>query len=381
MNGFIANNFTPAVGIILLLTILFEDDQMRREKKRGFIVAALLFALVLVVRNAEYITADYETYTEWRAVWSALLYLLRAALLYIILGLELDLSKKLPKIMYAILSLPLLIMAAAAFSVFFTDAVYGFTGSNHFYTGGLGAFRYIPLLLYFLAILIVLLRDLLRSKREIIVLGFECLALIIAAMAFEFFAMPAFLCETAIILGLVFYFLYFRTNELINENENLSVAAHMDGLTGAYNRRGYEAIVDANRERWTDVGFLIMDIDKFKEINDTFGHDIGDRMLKRLSNLLQSTFRSSDYVIRFGGDEFVILLPGITKEYGEVVCNKIEALNVQLENPISDLPVTSISAGIAFSEHGVSEELYTNADKTLYEVKSTTRRGCKVFEG
>ena len=155
----------------------------------------------------------------------------------------------------------------------------------------------------------------------------------------------------------------------------------MDGLTGAYNRRGYEAIVDANRERWTDVGFLIMEIDKFKEINDTFGHDIGDRMLKRLSNLLQSTFRSSDYVIRFGGDEFVILLPGITKEYGEVVCNKIEALNVQLENPISDLPVTSISAGIAFSEHGVSEELYINADKTLYEVKSTTRRGCKVFEG
>jgi len=381
MTDIIAHNFTPAVGVILLLTILFEDDQMRREKKRGFIIAALLFVLVLVLRNAEAITSDFETYTEWRAVWSALLYLFRAALLYIILGLELDLERRFSRVMYAILSIPLIMMGVVAFSVFFTDEVYGFTNDNHFYTGSLGLFRYVPLLLYFVVILIATIRDLIRSKREIIVLGFECLALIIAAMAFEFFGFPAFLCETAIILGLVFYFLYYRTNDLIGENETLTVVAHVDGLTGVYNRAGYGAIVEANRERWTDVGFLIMDIDKFKEINDTYGHNIGDRMLKRLAGMLQNTFRSEDYVIRFGGDEFVVLLPGIAKEYGDVVCNKIEALNVQLENPISDLPATSISAGVAFSDHGVSEELYVSADKMLYEVKATTRRGCKVFEG
>ena len=198
-------------------------------------------------------------------------------------------------------------------------------------------------------------------------------------MGFEFFGYPAFMCEAAMILGIVFFFMYFQTNELLRENTTLAAAAYMDGLTDVYNRAGYEALVESNRTKWTNVGFLIMDIDHFKDVNDNYGHDAGDRILKRVAEILTSTFRSSDHVIRFGGDEFVVLLPGVTEENGEAIRKKIDSVNILLDNLIDDLPKTSVSAGVAFSREGVTKELYTNADKAMYEIKSTTRRGCRIF--
>ena len=84
-------------------------------------------------------------------------------------------------------------------------------------------------------------------------------------------------------------------------------------------------------------------------------------------------------MIRFGGDEFVVLLPGVTEENGEAIRKKIDSVNILLDNLIDDLPKTSVSAGVAFSREGVTKELYTNADKAMYEIKSTTRRGCRIF--
>ena len=102
-------------------------------------------------------------------------------------------------------------------------------------------------------------------------------------------------------------------------------------------------------------------------------------MLKEVAKLLKVTFRSSDYVIRYGGDEFVVVMLGITEDMSFIVKNKIESINVQLENPISDIPKTSVSAGMAFSDKGFSDDLFKKADEALYKTKTTTRRNCTVY--
>ena len=379
MREIIIHNFAPIACVILLITILFEDEQLVQLKRRSFLWTIGCFLVELFARNAEYITAESETYTEWRAVWSALLYISRAAILYAIIGTEINMKLKMSRKTFAVASIPLIMMTLVAVSVFFTDKVYWFDETNHFHAGDWGILRYVPLLLYFVIAVIMIVRGTFKQHRAITVLGYECLALILMAMYFEYDSYPEFLCETAMIIGITFYYMYYQTNTLIQENSTLLNVAHKDALTGVYNRAGYDSIVEGHTE-WTDVGFLIMDIDKFKLINDNYGHDIGDQMLRRVASILQTTFREEDYIIRFGGDEFVVLIPGFGPEVAEIVQKKIESINVLLENLIGALPKSSVSAGVAFSSEGVTKELYTKADKALYEIKSTTRRGCRVFK-
>ena len=379
MRELIIHNFAPVACVILLVTILFEDEQLVQLKRRSFLWTIGCFLVELFARNAEYITAESETYTEWRAVWSALLYISRAAILYAIIGTEINMKLKMSRKTFALASIPLIVMTLVAVSVFFTDKVYWFDETNHFHAGEWGVLRYVPLLLYFVIEVILIVRGTFKRHRAITVLGYECVALILMAMYFEYDSYPEFLCETAMIIGITFYYMYYQTNALLQENSTLLNVAHKDALTGVYNRAGYDSIVEGHPE-WTDVGFLIMDIDKFKLINDNYGHDIGDQMLKRVASILQTTFRDEDYIIRFGGDEFVVLIPGFGPEVAEIVQKKIESINVLLENLIGALPKSSVSAGVAFSSEGVTKELYTKADKALYEIKSTTRRGCRVFK-
>ena len=379
MRDLIIHNFAPVACVILLVTILFEAEQLVRLKRRSFFWTIGCFLIELFARNAEYITAESETYTEWRAVWSALLYISRAAILYAIIGTQINMKLKMSRKTFAVASIPLIMMTLVAVSVFFTDKVYWFDETNHFHVGDWGVLRYVPLLLYFVIAVILIVRGTFKRHRAITVLGYECVALILMAMYFEYDSYPEFLCETAMIIGITFYYMYYQTNALLQENSTLLNVAHKDALTGVYNRAGYDSIVEGHPE-WTDVGFLIMDIDKFKLINDNYGHDIGDQMLKRVASILQTTFREEDYIIRFGGDEFVVLIPGLGPEVAEIVQKKIESINVLLENLIGALPKSSVSAGVAFSSEGVTKELYTKADKALYEIKYTTRRGCRVFK-
>ena len=318
MRELIIHNFAPVACVILLVTILFEDEQLVQLKRRSFLWTIGCFLVELFARNAEYITAESETYTEWRAVWSALLYISRAAIMYAIIGTEINMKLKMSRKTFAVASIPLIMMTLVAVSVFFTDKVYWFDETNHFHAGEWGVLRYVPLLLYFVIAVILIVRGTFKRHRAITVLGYECVALILMAMYFEYDSYPEFLCETAMIIGITFYYMYYQTNALLQENSTLLNVAHKDALTGVYNRAGYDSIVEGHPE-WTDVGFLIMDIDKFKLINDNYGHDIGDQMLRRVASILQTTFRDEDYIIRFGGDEFVVLIPGFGPEVAEIV--------------------------------------------------------------
>ena len=171
-------------------------------------------------------------------------------------------------------------------------------------------------------------------------------------------------------------------NDVSEENrkthEQLSHAASHDALTGLYNRGAYEMLMEGVDHE--HIALLLIDVDRFKSINDTYGHDIGDRVLKRVANVLKSSFRSVDLVCRIGGDEFVVIMTRITHEMRELVRSKVDQANEELSQPRDGLPPVSLSVGVAFSDRDNPQgDIFRDADTALYRVKSSGRRGCSFY--
>lgn len=175
--------------------------------------------------------------------------------------------------------------------------------------------------------------------------------------------------------------IYNKLYEANKENRNaLLFASEHDHLTGTLNRTAFEKITSELKYFPIPIALMIIDVDCFKDINDKYGHDVGDKILQKISYTLKSSVRMSDNVIRYGGDEFVVIMHGAVMANKQLIEDKINGINHSLMNPTDDLPPASISAGIAFSQNGYSEELLHNGDEALYCVKKNGRAGCKTSE-
>ena len=159
-----------------------------------------------------------------------------------------------------------------------------------------------------------------------------------------------------------------------------------DQLTGLYNRRYLEEILDkiaasAIREK-SLLGILMIDVDFFKKVNDTLGHDAGDEVLKELSKVLLSSVRDSDFVVRFGGEEFIIVLQNVKDKAGIVkVAEKIRETFAQTKISISGKTLTkTISIGVSVFPEDTTKiwECIKFADLALYDAKHNGRN--KVVE-
>ncbi|MGN0321245.1 MAG: diguanylate cyclase [Lachnospira sp.] len=153
-----------------------------------------------------------------------------------------------------------------------------------------------------------------------------------------------------------------------------------DELTGAMNRTAFNRVTKMLEQSENPFGLVIMDIDRFKIINDTYGHDVGDSVLKHLTVVLNDKFRTSDKVFRIGGDEFAVIMDRITLAKAGSVKNIMDKVNNTTMKSTDGLPEFSVSAGVTFSSLGYNEIVFRNADIALYRTKETTRRGCTVFE-
>lgn len=160
----------------------------------------------------------------------------------------------------------------------------------------------------------------------------------------------------------------------------LKKRAEHDALTGLINRGAFEQIKQLFAANPVSLAFLIIDVDNFKRINDKYGHEVGDQILKKAARAIKGSFRSNDYPARIGGDEFAAILTNITVNEKEAVRRKVERMNEILMNPTDDLPPVSLSVGGAFSEQGFVDELFACADRALYVVKEKGRCGCRFYE-
>jgi diguanylate cyclase (GGDEF)-like protein len=158
--------------------------------------------------------------------------------------------------------------------------------------------------------------------------------------------------------------------------DTLERLAVTDPLTGLANRRGGERSVASEisraRRQRTSLSCIFIDIDNFKRINDTFGHQAGDRLLRDLSDLLRHTLRAYDILVRWGGEEFLLILPGVTldqaRKLAERIRSAVERLDTQGLGPVT------ISAGTAALDSSYDfETMLMAADRRLYEAKSTGR--------
>ena len=156
--------------------------------------------------------------------------------------------------------------------------------------------------------------------------------------------------------------------------------AEHDPLTDLLNRSAFDGLRTMFQEEDHPVGLILIDVDRFKEVNDTYGHETGDAVLQRIASLLRTAFRADDFCIRLGGDEFAVIIPHRAPGIEHVIDDKIEAINEALAKPEAGQPPLSISVGVAFSRAGFPESLYGDADSALYHVKESGRRGCAFFD-
>jgi len=155
--------------------------------------------------------------------------------------------------------------------------------------------------------------------------------------------------------------------------------AFYDPLTGLNNRRFLErrlsAMIETARERGAQLTMMILDIDHFKHINDTYGHDAGDLVLKGFAGELQQIVRGGDLVCRWGGEEFVVAMPGVDATHAAGMAERARRTIESKQFPIAAGPVSiTVSIGLAdFRGEQDSAELYRRADRALYRSKSAGR--------
>lgn len=174
--------------------------------------------------------------------------------------------------------------------------------------------------------------------------------------------------------------------EIEHLHEQLREEAIRDSLTRLFNRRFMEETLDreisrADREA-VPISVVMMDVDLFKTINDTYGHQAGDTVLQTLGTLLLENTRISDIACRYGGDEMVVVMPGANLQQASHRAEEWRAAFALLEFALGDTKVnTTLSMGIAcFPEHGLNpNELLGAADKALYNAKGT-RNNVKVYD-
>jgi diguanylate cyclase (GGDEF)-like protein/PAS domain S-box-containing protein len=166
-----------------------------------------------------------------------------------------------------------------------------------------------------------------------------------------------------------------KQQELIRINHELEVKASTDPLTGLRNRRYFQEslqkLIAEYQETRQPLSLLIIDIDHFKHINDTYGHPVGDLVLSSLARLLQRLLRERDVVARFGGEEFVALLPGVEQEEAIVIADNI--CRTVAKTPMDNYQIT-ISIGIStVTDTDTEQTLLHQADLALYQSKAGGR--------
>ena len=162
-----------------------------------------------------------------------------------------------------------------------------------------------------------------------------------------------------------------RVNILMNE-------AHHDFMTGLLNRRGLNAAMEQLSQEHTPFALCIFDLDNLKKVNDTYGHDVGDKMISAFCELLKQCTQTDDYVCRYGGDEFVVIFKNMTEE--AAVNKAAEICKKCRESYVTESLALSCSCGVVMGggDDMPTLELIERADEALYKAKRENKGGCYI---
>ncbi len=197
--------------------------------------------------------------------------------------------------------------------------------------------------------------------------------------------LPIVLIGLTYILYLVFKRNYEKENQRLQEAmveldsnyEQLKIMASTDFLTGLYNRAGFTEVIMEFLEQNKNIVFAIADIDKFKNVNDTYGHEVGDLVLKEFAKTIKGCLSEEDAIGRWGGEEFVIAFTGVSEEQAYNLAENIREKILDIEIIIDEEQVVNISASFGVARHNNSISSIVNtiaqADEALYVSKNSGR--------
>ncbi len=178
-----------------------------------------------------------------------------------------------------------------------------------------------------------------------------------------------------------------QQQRLAAQTRELSLLSQLDPLTGLSNRRAYDSVVPVEIDRCVRRGrtasLLVVDIDHFKQVNDNFGHGFGDSVIRMLGATIANSVRSTDYAFRYGGEEFVVLLPGLDKAMALEIADRImrEFTNCSPTAPDGTRPFFSVSIGLAQLRAGDDvQTFFGRADAAMYRAKQEGRCRTVVAE-
>jgi len=167
----------------------------------------------------------------------------------------------------------------------------------------------------------------------------------------------------------------------IKHQEELEDRAYKDGLTKIYNRRYFEEEFDREIARYkrekTPLSIFMLDIDKFKQINDNYGHQRGDEILQGLVNLIKDNIRAVDIFARWGGEEFICILPNTKLENAILVAEHLRKI-IEKHTFIADIKVTCSFGVSEFNKDDTKESIVKRVDNALYRAKEGGRNRVEV---
>ncbi|MFA5099627.1 MAG: diguanylate cyclase [Candidatus Omnitrophota bacterium] len=168
-----------------------------------------------------------------------------------------------------------------------------------------------------------------------------------------------------------------QLKEEVKEKRHFQEMAIMDGLTGIYNRAYFDELIrreeDRARRYPQKFSLLMIDLDDFKQYNDSYGHPAGDCILKNIAHLLSRTIRTSDFAARYGGEEFVIITPHTDKVHASVLASRLLSMVSREVIPVDENTRVSVTISVGLATFGDDaagrDALVQSADKALYQAK------------
>ena len=165
-------------------------------------------------------------------------------------------------------------------------------------------------------------------------------------------------------------------SERIEVEKKLNSLATKDTLTGVYNRYSLNQEIDINIKKYecyeNIFSLLMLDVDHFKNVNDTYGHDVGDLVLKELCFVIENLIRETDIFGRWGGEEFLLILPKANKNEAISIATRIK--NIVEKHNFASIPQVTVSIGVSVYNSSVKKEVFLkDVDKALYKAKSAGR--------
>ncbi|MEC5424717.1 GGDEF domain-containing protein [Virgibacillus sp. C22-A2] len=172
-----------------------------------------------------------------------------------------------------------------------------------------------------------------------------------------------------------------KSSKLLNKVEELTIT---DALTGIYNRRYFDFIMEKtipfSKKNNTPLIFMLLDIDHFKKVNDNFGHQCGDEALKHISDIIGSNVRDTDAFVRFGGEEFAVIMPNTDVDEGLIIAELIrEAIEKSGFTYNNERIYFTISIGVSSYNGEEIEEFIEKTDTALYKAKENGRNQIAIF--